>query len=562
MPQKDVFRDRLVCGICGITEYSYKRVTRFFKDRKYSTECVPPGLVKIRHFDGTDYFWDIGHHLLLSDCKIREDPEKNSLGERDIVSLVESYHIQDQGAQLEKGKDSQEITNAPGPSALSSQKLEPQDDAQGMNLYPFYSALSLKYLSETVVPEPLHQWREGNRVATVFEKRDTSDGPDIRDNPNLACLNCGALKEHQAQWNKANRGLVLNFHRTGPDGWFWYFGSKAFLKETNYQTRVGTEEAAVNFVREHTTVPVPGWIREWHEGNRCVSLQDRLPGVDLEIAAWGAQYGIKDTLLNEKEVNAVFAEVGEYMKQLHALTSPRPETADGRLMRNFPFWMSVLKAHWFLPQSHEEAVEDWYQKSLTGITQEDLPKLDHLRETYPREERYVFIHGDLTYPNILVGPDKHVSGIIDWEYAGFAPDWWDHRNARLGIFSKENVSRDTINSAIEWCNSWTEIFEPGWERSLWAARDRRHPYNRDREIQETTDEVFRQQLLQEKEKRRQKVAKWNTKVLAPQLPPYPEIMHDMYPPNHYMDEEGIWIEFNEKPMYDLPEFDVSRCHLQ
>ncbi|KAF2233267.1 hypothetical protein EV356DRAFT_212387 [Viridothelium virens] len=109
------------------------------------------------------------------------------------------------------------------------------------------------------------------------------------------------------------------------------------------------------------------------------------------------------------------------MKQLHALTSPRPETADGRLMRNMPFWRHVPKAHWFLPQSHEEAVEDWYQKSLTGFSQEDLPELDRLRETYPRGEPYVFIHGDLAQPNILVGPDKHLSGIIDWEFAGFAP---------------------------------------------------------------------------------------------------------------------------------------------
>lgn len=37
-------------------------------------------------------------------------------------------------------------------------------------------------------------------------------------------------------------------------------------------------------------------------------------------------------------------------------------------------------------------------------------------------------HGDLNTANIMV-PDGHVSGIIDWEHAGYYPDWWEYVNA-------------------------------------------------------------------------------------------------------------------------------------
>ncbi|KAF2233268.1 hypothetical protein EV356DRAFT_503860 [Viridothelium virens] len=107
---------------------------------------------------------------------------------------------------------------------------------------------------------------------------------------------------------------------------------------------------------------------------------------------------------------------------------------------------------------------------------------------------------------------------------------------------------------MEWYLSWENLFQPGWSRSLWAAKRRRHPYNRDKEIQEATDEGWRRQLQIVEDEDRRMEAKWNAKVIARQLPPYPESMQDMYPPNHYMDEEGNWIEFDTKPMYELLDF--------
>lgn len=47
----------------------------------------------------------------------------------------------------------------------------------------------------------------------------------------------------------------------------------------------------------------------------------------------------------------------------------------------------------------------------------------------PRSEMSVFTHGDLTPRNIIVDPDSgRINGVIDWEDAGWFPDYWEYVN--------------------------------------------------------------------------------------------------------------------------------------
>jgi Phosphotransferase enzyme family len=50
----------------------------------------------------------------------------------------------------------------------------------------------------------------------------------------------------------------------------------------------------------------------------------------------------------------------------------------------------------------------------------DLHKNDH---------QILFSHGYLAFHNIIVR-DEHVSAIIDWEYAGWYPEYWDYYKTR------------------------------------------------------------------------------------------------------------------------------------
>ena len=50
-----------------------------------------------------------------------------------------------------------------------------------------------------------------------------------------------------------------------------------------------------------------------------------------------------------------------------------------------------------------------------------------LPEMLPRSDISVFTHGDLTPRNIMV-KDDHITGVIDWENAGWFPDYWEYAN--------------------------------------------------------------------------------------------------------------------------------------
>jgi aminoglycoside phosphotransferase (APT) family kinase protein len=46
----------------------------------------------------------------------------------------------------------------------------------------------------------------------------------------------------------------------------------------------------------------------------------------------------------------------------------------------------------------------------------------------PRSNVSVFTHGDIAPRNIMVDESAHITGIIDWELAGWYPEYWEYAN--------------------------------------------------------------------------------------------------------------------------------------
>lgn len=53
------------------------------------------------------------------------------------------------------------------------------------------------------------------------------------------------------------------------------------------------------------------------------------------------------------------------------------------------------------------------------------PIRDALYQQLRNDHRIVFSHGDLAQHNILV-KDGRITGLLDWEYAGWYPEYWDY----------------------------------------------------------------------------------------------------------------------------------------
>lgn len=58
--------------------------------------------------------------------------------------------------------------------------------------------------------------------------------------------------------------------------------------------------------------------------------------------------------------------------------------------------------------------------------QETLLRAKKIQE---RPHRIVFTHGDFKAHNILIGEDGHLTGFLDWESAGWCPEYWDFTTA-------------------------------------------------------------------------------------------------------------------------------------
>ena len=71
-----------------------------------------------------------------------------------------------------------------------------------------------------------------------------------------------------------------------------------------------------------------------------------------------------------------------------------------------------------LASSHGFASREEYEKTLALAKKIlDMP------------HRIVFTHGDLKAHNILVNDEGHLSGFLDWECAGWCPEYWDFTTA-------------------------------------------------------------------------------------------------------------------------------------
>lgn len=75
------------------------------------------------------------------------------------------------------------------------------------------------------------------------------------------------------------------------------------------------------------------------------------------------------------------------------------------------------------------AVGDIYDFLVHAVKDCPRPELAaEYRRQLPDESAVVFAHADVSCENILVDfASGRVTGVLDWEMAGFWPEWWEYR---------------------------------------------------------------------------------------------------------------------------------------
>lgn len=183
-----------------------------------------------------------------------------------------------------------------------------------------------------------------------------------------------------------------------------------------------TEESeleAHRYVAANTTIPIPR-LHGVHKHRGQLALETEfLPGCETLQRSWKR--------FTDVEKQALVDEISGYIKQLRELEPPnanRVSSTDGNACRQIRVG-SVKRFGPFddIPAFHKLIRGNWDFEKSQQIFGEDVVQV------HQREYKIRYTHGDLGAQNILVRDDGTVAAIIDWECAGWYPEYWEYTMA-------------------------------------------------------------------------------------------------------------------------------------
>ncbi|KAI2627299.1 hypothetical protein GGS26DRAFT_561306 [Hypomontagnella submonticulosa] len=220
---------------------------------------------------------------------------------------------------------------------------------------------------------------------------------------------------------------------------------------------------ALGIVRRHTSIPVPkalDMILEQGDVNDPLSfprgylLMTRVPGYPLSRC---------QDVLSERDIERISNQLKDYVAQLRDI--PR-----------------TVKSDMIISNTLGEACRDPRIRSANpvGPFRDEAAFSQVLRfsdDPARRGHKIVFTHADLNPRNVLVDrivqPDGNigwsVTGIVDWETAGYYPEYWDYTKAMFEGFRWSRRYNDLVHSVFSEFRDYSG--ELGVERRSWEAGD-------------------------------------------------------------------------------------------
>lgn len=174
--------------------------------------------------------------------------------------------------------------------------------------------------------------------------------------------------------------------------------------------RLWNEAAGMRFVAEKTNVPVPKLYCAFEDDGAVYLVMEYIEGVGMNE-------------LTDEEKETVKRELEGHLTTLHKL---RSQHAGGSLGLVMPPYRAMRKT---------------YRDNYTLKPAET--------------EEFVFCHNDLSQHNVIVNPTTlKINAIIDWEYAGFYPEYFEgHFFERLGPSVAQGGEEDDSDKLVEFLNS-------------------------------------------------------------------------------------------------------------
>ncbi|KAM5447308.1 hypothetical protein MaudCBS49596_006072 [Microsporum audouinii] len=173
----------------------------------------------------------------------------------------------------------------------------------------------------------------------------------------------------------------------------------------------------MQFVQKYTTIPVPRVTKVYMCGKKQHLVMDAVDGQTLD-SAW-------PDLTEEQRLNIV-QEFTAFIQQLRGLVPPKEGTIGSTSLG--PGYDHRLGDRHFGPFNN---IADFHLYVRRGVSLEfwDEP----VKQVHDPSRSYAikYSHADICPNNVLVKNGKIVA-IIDWEFAGWYPEYWEYTKIHYG----------------------------------------------------------------------------------------------------------------------------------
>ncbi|KAK7688269.1 hypothetical protein QCA50_008639 [Cerrena zonata] len=165
-------------------------------------------------------------------------------------------------------------------------------------------------------------------------------------------------------------------------------------------------------VAMNTTIPVPTVLDLINDGEFAMMVTTQIPGESV-------RFSIQEGRMTEEYFESIMR---DWLTQLRNLPVPDPQRVsgfDGGRCLSFRVYRDPIGPFPSMAAFHKKLL--WMCPMAAGqrLEAEVAPK------SHDKSHRILFAHGDLHVNNILAHNDQ-VSGLVDWDSAGWYPEYWDY----------------------------------------------------------------------------------------------------------------------------------------
>ena len=236
------------------------------------------------------------------------------------------------------------------------------------------------------------------------------------------------------------REVMPHLPRRQGRAWLFQYEDDMLVK-LSWATR-SSESAAMQYVRQHDpNVPVPEvYFCDFTNPRHGLIFMEHIPGETLE-EVWPR--------LNPSQKEQACHDTWNIVMALRQILRPEdipPETCLYTTVDGSPLYpQGGLTGHSTKPLDKSlHDTDDAFRDFILQRYDESGGTDENVKQNFPRSETAVFTHGDIHPRNLMATADGRVTSLLDFECAGFMPDYWEDIGMFLEIFECDQDWADTM----------------------------------------------------------------------------------------------------------------------